>query len=222
MRTVIKTPSLQRIRTTDNGKWIAQIAMIHQTEIRGGFLPTLGSSFLRQLYEGIATSPETVLIAAVDDGDVIGFIAGAFSTTAFYKDFTRRYWAKLALGLFGHFATHPTAIFRCVETLRYPARVRSTSVEKAAILNFCVSSDLQGRGVGRLLFDAMMNELKTAGVNGVRIVTGADQRSAVAFYEHVGARKSAETEIHRHVKSIVFEYDAACGGQMTDQLRSVS
>jgi len=198
---------VRRIDSTADIRELEEIARIHEAEISDGFLPTLGLRFLQLLYLGIATSPSTVLFAATLDGRIVGFVAGAFSTSTFYREFARRFYGRILSLLMVQAVRRPRIIVKCFETLTYPSRARSISEERPEILNFCVLRDFQGCGIGRALFEALTSEFAKTGVRTVRIVTGADQKSARTFYERAGAKHTADTEIHRNVKSIVFEYD---------------
>jgi hypothetical protein len=68
--------------------------------------------------------------------------------------------------------------------------------------------------VGRRLFGALSAEFARRRVCEIRIVTGVEQRSAQAFYDHVGARRAAELEIHEGSTSVVYTYTIPrSGGQ---------
>lgn len=185
-----------------------QIAQIHREEISEGFLSTLGDDFLTTLYKTLATSPVAFLLIAQSAGEateVQGFIAGSLATGQVYKDFARRAGPKAFLALAPKILS-PARIKRIVETLLYPNKQKQTDLPDPEILNFCVRSTLQGKGVGGKLFTAFIQEMKERGINKVRIVTGESQVSAQQFYEAKGAVLAQSIEVHKGTASRVYVY----------------
>lgn len=179
------------------------LARLHREEIAGGFLTSLGDPFLQGLYKALAQSPSAVLFVATVDDRPCGFILGTTGTSQVYREGLRRLpWSaicRLAIKL-----VRFEVMRKAWETLCYPSRTSETQLPAAEILNFCVSSSSQGRGIGRQLFAHLMRELRMRGVDEVRIVTGASQTQAHRFYEKVGATLATTIEVHRDSDSLVY------------------
>ena len=183
-----------------------QIADLHKREIHEGFLSTLDGGFLANLYSNVASCDEGFIIAAVDErGAVAGFICGTTDASRVLRKCVMRSGLRLLAPLLPRLLSWRTAA-RLFETVRYASR-DSTSLPKAEILNFCVDRSVQGKGIGRQLFENLIEEFKRRGVSRIRIVTGASQESAQRFYRLAGASHIGDLELHRGTQSIVFVYD---------------
>ena len=139
---------IKQIDRTASVSAFRQIASIHKAEIKEGFLSTLGVSFLSLLYQSLSYSPNSFLILAEDERKIIGFICGGVDTNKVIKHFIIRHGIfalpKLIINLFSL-----NKIRRIFETILYPAQNVNYDLPKPEILNFCVSNEFQGKGVGK-------------------------------------------------------------------------
>ena len=182
-----------------------QLARLHREEISGGFLSSLGEDFLTQLYKSLATNPDLHLIAARERGESLGFICGAVSTAGVYRQFFRKHAWRVAPSLFWRLLSWST-IRRVAETLRYPSATQDRGLPEPEILNFCVSSKQQRRGIGKRLFAELCEEFARRGIAEIRIVTGVSQHSAQRFYDALGAQRVEEIEVHKGARSLIYTY----------------
>ena len=183
-----------------------EIADLHREAIVGGFLSSLGQPFLVALYDGLATSRSAFVITATRGAELMGFICGTTDTRRAYLEFgisrngPRAAWHLLpklvSLGV----------VRRVAETLLYPAKTTAVELPRAEILNFCVSEACRGQGVGKRLFVELVAEFRRRNVHKIRIVTGAGQLSAQAFYDRLSARRVTELEVHDGAASVVYTY----------------
>ncbi|MHC4986528.1 MAG: hypothetical protein ACYTFO_10285, partial [Planctomycetota bacterium] len=63
----------------------AETARLHAVGIDDGFLSTLGQAFLKQIYQAVPACASSFGYAFEADGRVLGFIACAENTSAFYR-----------------------------------------------------------------------------------------------------------------------------------------
>ena len=96
-----------------------------------------------------------------------------------------------------------------IETLFYPAQKFNYDLPKPEILNFCVSNEFQRKGVGKQLFYALIDKFRQIGIDQIKIVTGENQKKAQKFYESLSAKKVAEIEVHKGIKSLIYTYSIA-------------
>ena len=190
-------------------EYFLECAKIHSKEIPEGFLPTLGLSFLSSLYEFFSKSKYSLLLLAVEDSKVVGFIVISLHTKLFFKQYlwTQSYknFYKIPFSIFGKMF-----IVKTIEVLKYPFKSKKTKadfVSNSEIFNFCVDSSVQGRGVGQLLFSRAVNELENSKVKVLKIVTGQKQISAQKFYYKSGAIFSHKVMVHKGEESMVFKYE---------------
>lgn len=165
----------------------------------------LGQRFLTSVYRAVATSEQAFGFYAVSDARVVGLIACSTNLRALYRTFLVRYGLLVAPAVVAR-CFSPRMLMGISETLRYPTRDVSRVSSGAEILNFCVDGDLQGRGIGRGLFTAAMEEFRARGATKVHIVTGANQVAAQRFYGAVGATLVGAVELHAGIRSNVYSY----------------
>lgn len=189
-----------------------QLAELHRLEIEGGFLATLGKSFLRRLYRGLAASPHGFVLAAVSGRRVHGFICGSTDTKRVYRQFLFSSGLSAVVYLLPKLFSW-NRIRRILETVLYPSRHQDLALPPAEILNFCVARQSQRIGIGRELFYALVHEFQDREVERIRIVTGVEQIKAQQFYESLQATLQAEIEIHDGTKSLVYTYDIPVVGK---------
>ncbi|WP_415908471.1 GNAT family N-acetyltransferase [Oleiharenicola sp. Vm1] len=180
------------------------LARLHAGEIREGFLTSLGLPVLEKLYRSIHRSPHAFILVAREGDTTVGFLCASTDTRKVYRRVIFTAWPHLLPALLRRLLSWST-VQRCWETLRYPNRTPPVpDLPGAEILNFCVTAERQGGGVGRALFAAMEQAYRERGVRRIRIVTGARQLSAIRFYEKIGARRVATIEVHATVESCLF------------------
>ena len=185
-----------------------QVASIHKAEIKEGFLSTLGVSFLSLLYQSLSTSPHSFLILAEDEGKIIGFICGGVDTNKVIKRFIIRHGIFVIPKIISSFFSLKK-ITRILETILYPAHKVNCDLPRPEILNFCVSNEFQRKGVGEILFHELVDKFRQLDIDQIKIVTGENQKKAQKFYESLSAKKVAEIEVHKGIKSTIYTYSIA-------------
>lgn len=167
-------------------------AHLHAAAISDGFLATLGPRFLTLLYRRITRAGGAELLVAVDGEGVIGFVAVADDTRAFYRGFLA-HDALVAL-----WVAAPSVIRsprRVWETLRYGAS-DDGSIPRAEILSVAVDPASRMGGVGTALVGTALDRLRARGVTEAKVVTAANNAAAQRMYEAVGFITAGTTEVH--------------------------
>lgn len=175
-----------------------RLAALHAARISEGFLPQLGIAFLVRLYRRIVASTNGFATVAVLDGSVVGFAAGATDLGQLYKSFVVRD------GLVAGIRAAPRLVRswrRVLETLHYPGT--TTDLPAAEILAVAVDAEQAGRGIGRRLVVAGLEEFASRGVQTVKVVAGAQNSAALALYASCGFVPKADIELHSGATSEV-------------------
>lgn len=179
--------------------------MLHKTEIHGGFLSSLGVNVLSRLYKALASSPHVITIVARVDGEIEGFICGGVDVGKVYRRFLCRECFLVLPALLPKLFSK-RILWKLFELLFYPNKFKQLYLPKAEILNFCVSSNRQGLGIGRKLFAKLMDDLWEHSVQEVTIVTGVEQTSAQRFYESAGAQLVTKMSVHGNIESLAYKF----------------
>jgi ribosomal protein S18 acetylase RimI-like enzyme len=190
-----------RLATPDE---VPQVADLHATRISEGFLALLGPRFLRRLYRRVHRSPDAFLLVAVEDGDVMGFLAGADDLHRLYRSFVARD-AVVA----GTLAAPRLArsLPRALETLRYPSD--TGGLPAAEILAVAVDATAVGQGVGRALVDEGLAEFRRRGIDDAKVVAGAGNAAALRLYERAGFAPHGRIAVHRGSDSEVLVWSSS-------------
>lgn len=197
---------LELLTSKSPESYFGQIARIHQDEIKSGFLSTLGTKFLVRLYKHLSVSPYSFIFAAISGSQVLGFICGSTDTTRVYKSFMLHSGLSSLAILFPRLLSFER-IKQVLETLLYPGKKENLGLPNSEIFNFCVSQPAQQRGIGKMLFAALVKEFQRLNIEQIKIVTGAEQKKAQNFYNSMQAQRVREIEIHKGTKSFIFVYN---------------
>ena len=188
-----------------NSDFYMQVARLHIECITEGFLPQLGDKFLCLLYQAIDQSPSSVLIIDEQDGNVLGFVAGA-------SDIKLLYWQLLQrpirlLGALLPSLLVPSRVKRIWEILRYS---KETSVGAAntlpnfELLSIVVHRSQRGSGSAESLYRALLIHCRGQAVMEFKIVVGDDLVQAHRFYQRMGAIAKHRIEVHSGQGSTVY------------------
>ena len=177
------------------------LAMLHRREIETGFLSKLGDAFLELLYRSMIESDGTICLAALDQGELAGFICGCENTAHFYKNFLRHHFFSTVIRAV-------PALFRrgtvkgLYESLHYAG---SLSTYPAELVSMVVRDRWRGSGLAPDLLKELAIEFERRGVSDFTVVAGSELATANAFYRKMGLRAAGTIEVHAGVVSHVYE-----------------
>jgi ribosomal protein S18 acetylase RimI-like enzyme len=198
---------------TGTGADAAAAARLHAGQISEGFLASLGPGFLTRLYRRVARSPGSFLIVADEDGDQIGFLAGTLDVGKLYKRFLVRDGAVAAI------ASAPRLLRawrRALETLRHGGH-QTARGGSAELLAIAVDPRWRSRGVGALLVESFLGEVRLGGARAAHVVVGASNGPAIALYQRSGFEAAETFELHQGTMSVLMRWPAErAGGQKPD------
>jgi ribosomal protein S18 acetylase RimI-like enzyme len=173
----------------------AAVAELHRVGIHTGFLSSLGSAFLKQLYAAIPACPGSFGFVWVDhDREVGGFIACALSTGRFYRQALLRRGVLMAIPL-ARFIFSPSIIRRMWETLRYPSQA-GEDLPRGEVLSIVVAEGARGKGVAGALMVAAMEEFARRGVESAKVVVWSENEVANRFYRKCGFKLVLQRQHH--------------------------
>ncbi len=187
---------------------LRRVAELHRSEIKTGFLASLGVNFLTLLYRTIAQSCRSILVVAFNNGQIIGFASGAISKRAIFSRLLRNNMLILSFILLPKFFSSSN-IAKIIDLLIYSgASGERNEVPSAELLSMVVEERFRGRGVAQKLFTELVNEFRKMGIETFKIVVGDSLIPAQRFYEKMGARRSHKIELHKGVISWVYIFNS--------------
>lgn len=92
-------------------------------------------------------------------------------------------------------AFRPSVIRNLLETWRYPNQLGG-DLPSAEVLSIAVSEPARGKGIGKALMHAALDEFRRRGIDRVKVAVGDTNQTANAFYRRCGYHLAAEREHH--------------------------
>lgn len=159
-----------------------QAAKLHATELPG-FLPELGTYFLKQFYLNFLKIPGILAFVSEEKGRLNGFICGIEEV----KDLNRKTLAAdpwpFVLSLLPPIILNPSRIIKLLKLLAYPG----FSEHGPELLSLAVAGKFQRQGIGSRLFKRLAKEFRERKIKQFR-VSVYDKLPANVFYEKMGCR----------------------------------
>jgi ribosomal protein S18 acetylase RimI-like enzyme len=203
---------IRQLNDTDPFFLFQQIARIHIQEIHFGILPLFGEEFLARLNVEMTRAPFSGVWAAIERGQVVGFVSGCGDLRELYRFFFLHSFFPLLKYL-------GTAIFS-TEFLRKVPSICIYPFEKsdwredgnvddaesrAELLAIAVSPSMQGRGLGKQLVDALEKGLKKWNLaSSYHVATNILEIGSNTFYRTQGF-KPVGTKKHHDLTLQVYE-----------------
>lgn len=175
-----------------NPAYVKSIAELHKKAFPAFFLTQLGLPFLRTLYAGYLEDPDSGIIVAEENNQLIGFIAYSNDYPRFYKGLMKNHLLKFALCSVCAAIRHPSFIKRLLGAFKKSESVIKSEryVELASI---CVDPKFEGKGIGSSLIDYLKNAVDFNTFAYINLETDADNNGgANRFYQKNGFKQERE------------------------------
>jgi ribosomal protein S18 acetylase RimI-like enzyme len=171
---------------------VRAVVNIHRKMFPGFLMTLMGPGFLSGYYQSILDSSVGLLLVAENEaGDVIGFVSGFTSPSAFYGFFRKRKYRLALMSLF-YVAFRPGLWARILENVSTVERVADAQSDSksAELSSIAVLSTVEGRGCGKSLVERFVAECAAAGLPSIVLTTDAENNDRVnSFYEKLGFEK---------------------------------
>lgn len=165
---------------------VLTVTEVHMKSFPGFFLTVLGPAFLRNLYSAILNDPDGISHVAIQDMEVLGFVAGTAQPAGFYRRLLRRRWWRFAWSALPSAVRHPTIIPRLLRAFSMPAQV-TQHAGRGTLMSIAVLPECQGNGIGQSLVSAFFDEAIQRGLHQVDLTTDRDDNEpANRFYQRMG------------------------------------
>ena len=188
---MIGAPTRVEIRTATPGDARA-LAKLHTSEIKTGFLPSLGPGFMTILYKALIGWKGAVTLVVDHGGGPVAFTVGVEDVGAFYSYFYKVHGWRVVLAALPRLI-RPTNLRRAWETFRYG----QDQVEvPAELLSMVVAPRARGRGLSVMLGVRLLDDLMQRGVPAVKVTVGSENQTALGAYRKMGFMDTERIQVH--------------------------
>ena len=179
-----------------------QIADLHIQGIPTGFISSLGQGFVAALYEAIAEDDNSFGYVAVEDDEVLAFIAFSTNLSKLYKHVALKKGFRFAIILVRRMLSF-RVFKKVIDNILYPSRMKKVGLPSAELLSIVVSPQSQGKGIAGQLVEKGLQECKARSINKVKVLVSADNELANNLYENSGFEFHSRLDSHG-VKSNIY------------------
>jgi ribosomal protein S18 acetylase RimI-like enzyme len=167
----------------DEKQVIDRVADIHVLTFQGFFLTFLGKGFVKHLYCSFCKHPDSGLLIAVEDGDIIGFLAYSSDYSGLFKYMIKTKLVPFAWYSLGAFFRKPKVFMRLVRAFLKPGETKRTE-KYVELSSIGVDPDYKGKGVGTKLIDVLKQKVDFQKYEYITLETDAEKNdAAIHFYE---------------------------------------
>ena len=174
---------------------------MHISGIATGFISSLGTDFVRVLYETIAESQFGFGLVAEINERVVAFVVFTPDINKLYKSVIFKRGLYFFLLLAGKMFSI-SRIKKVFETIFYPGRVNNLGVPVAELLSIVVAPEERGKGLSSMLTRKGFEQCRQRGIEKVKVLVGADNKPANALYLKCGFQLAGQMENHGVVSNV--------------------
>ena len=172
-----------------------EVAKLHIEGISTGFISSLGHDFVTVLYGAIAESKLAFGFVAEEENSVLGFVAFTTNLNKLYKSVILKRGLRFTLLLTGKMFSLKR-IKKVFETLFYPHRIKKMNLPSAELLSIVVAEEGRGKGLATQLIQQGFAECAQRGIGKIKVLVGADNKSANKLYLKCGFELVGQIENH--------------------------
>ncbi len=174
---------IQQLSTAD----IDSVVDVHMRSFPSFFLTFLGPRFLSELYRASVDDPSGIGYAYWQGEDQLcGFVVGTSQPAGFYSRLIRYRWWRFGFASVYPLIQQPKISLRLLRALRMPRQVLPSD-NCGTLMSIAVDPGKQGRGIGKALVTAFLDEARRVGLSHVNLITDKLNNDSVnKFYLNYG------------------------------------
>ena len=175
-----------KIGITKNPKYVNEIVDIHMNTFEGFFLTFLGRGFLKTLYKGFMSHPQSGIIIAFEDARTIGFCAYSEDLSSFYKYLIKKKLPQFAWYALGAFFRKPAVMLRLLRAFTYSEESKRDE-KYVELSSIGVLPEMKNKGVGSMLVKELCRIIDAEKYKYIKLETDKNNNeSANKFYQKNG------------------------------------
>lgn len=165
---------------------IKQVVKIHLDTFEGFFLTFMGKGFLTQMYTCYCEHSDSGIYVAIDNNEVIGFLAFSSDMTGLYKNMIKKRLLQFTWYSTGAFLRKPKVFMRLIRAFLKPSE--SQRVEKyTELASIGVKPNFKSMGIGSALIKKLIDNVDFTENSYINLETDAiDNEEANKFYKKNG------------------------------------
>lgn len=166
---------------------IDSVVNVHMRSFRGFFLTFLGPRFLSEFYRASVDDPSGIGYAYwLGEDELCAFVVGSSQPAGFYGRLIRYRWWRFGFASVYALIRQPNIILRLLRALRMP-RQELPSNNCGTLMSIAVDPGIQGKGIGKALVTAFLDEARRVGLSHVNLTTDKLNNDSVnKFYLNYG------------------------------------
>ena len=183
-----------RAATTDD---LGEMAHIHATSGTPGLLSDLGVAFLRDVYyAGLLASPAGKALVIDVGGNVAGFVTYSPDSSRLFSEIFRRRIGATLLALARASVRKPRVLLDFAQTVFSVRRAGEGWDIPAEAVSLEIAPAFQGFGLGFVLLQAAVEDLKAAGATRIKARILVENRAVERLHPPLGFRRGALFRLH--------------------------
>jgi ribosomal protein S18 acetylase RimI-like enzyme len=178
---------------------VAPVVSLHRHALPADFITSLGERFLARVFYGsILSAAEGVSVVAERDGQLLGFVVGAYPAERWYQSLLSEHRGEFVRSSLGRLYDGPLALLELAEVGVAMLQGSSDPRGFPADLGYiAVDAETRGLGIGQRLVKRFLEVLAERGATGCWTKTYATNKAAQRLYERSGFHVIGRRRIRR-------------------------
>jgi len=188
---------------------VSSVVDVHLASFQGFFLSSLGARFLREFYRSVLLDETHIAFVCLSSDRISGFAAGTTQPMGFYRRTLKNNWARFVRASILPVSRKPMMALRLLSRLGM-AKGSVFDPGQALLMSIAVAPNQQGKGIGKRLTSAFLQEAGSRGATSVVLTTDAVNNDSVnSFYLRAGFQLSRVflTPEKRRMNEYVYRLD---------------
>ena len=165
---------------------IKAAVQVHLRSFPGFFLTLMGAAFLEEFYSSVIAESTHIAFVLLHNGIITGFVVGTTQPGGFYKRLLLKFGYRFAHASIGPVLRKPITILRLLNRFLLTTG-RDYALGEALLMSIAVLPENNGKGMGRMLINAFLDEAHTRQVKKIYLTTDKnDNDRVIFFYNSVG------------------------------------
>lgn len=192
---------IERITRQTSQSHLQAIASLHVRELSAGVISGYGSSFMSVVYRALAQHQASVVLVAMANDHVVGFVSGTADLPGFRRFFLLRF-GPAALAYLWRNLLSPSWMRSMLARWRFSGETDSATPSIAQLLSLAVDAQHTRQGIGAALFNGLVAEFRHCGLDEFRIAAAQSQQAALRFYPAMACRLMELRQVGQQTWSI--------------------